>query len=457
MAIRQLGENRDWVLDRAPYPRAVTLGERLRRLREERGLTQGDLARGICGRTYVSQIEQDKRFPTPRTLSGLARRLGVSLGSLAGLYLASPMAGLGQCLGLARELAREGDVAAAEQAFRRAVERFKRDTGQAAQSADLLETLAVIRARQGRREQAEALTERALKHRLRSPSRRFPLAGTYYRLGTLRLQRQDWEGAMDALLHAFNLILPIDPRTAAERTAAVTALHEQVVQALADLFVQARDFGTARLLYRWAAAVWRDYGILERPSPELRLGRALAEMGVNAFENAERLLRDLLDDQGSTPDEILVHVHTNLGVLARLRGDWQGARRHQLAAWRLHRRTGRGDARAICNELARCALQAGRHDGARVWLRRAAAARDAGSPVLMAETRLLAARAEAAAGRLEDAEALLDQAEPQAVDAGAVQQLIGIERVCLALLRGDHDGALRGLDALRGRMERALL
>jgi tetratricopeptide (TPR) repeat protein len=56
---------------------ATTLGERVRRLRRERGLTQVDLAGSRFTKEYVSQIELGKTRPTARTLDWLAEQLGV--------------------------------------------------------------------------------------------------------------------------------------------------------------------------------------------------------------------------------------------------------------------------------------------------------------------------------------------------------------------------------------------
>jgi transcriptional regulator with XRE-family HTH domain len=61
-----------------------TLGQRLRVLRSERGLSQADLAGDMVSASYVSLIESGKRLPERDVLEGLARRLGVST-----LYLES--------------------------------------------------------------------------------------------------------------------------------------------------------------------------------------------------------------------------------------------------------------------------------------------------------------------------------------------------------------------------------
>src|SRR5213076_644572 len=59
----------------AGYDRS--LGERVRRLRNARGLTQSELADARVSKEYISQIETGKTRPTPHTVAWLADRLGV--------------------------------------------------------------------------------------------------------------------------------------------------------------------------------------------------------------------------------------------------------------------------------------------------------------------------------------------------------------------------------------------
>ena len=60
-----------------------TVGSRIRRLREARGLSQAALARkaGVT-RLTVIRIEMDHQSPTLASLAGLARALGVKLRAL---------------------------------------------------------------------------------------------------------------------------------------------------------------------------------------------------------------------------------------------------------------------------------------------------------------------------------------------------------------------------------------
>jgi transcriptional regulator with XRE-family HTH domain len=64
--------------------RAAGVGERVRELRLERGLTQADLAGDRFSKEYVSQVELGKTRPSPAALQWFAARLGVDPLQLAG-------------------------------------------------------------------------------------------------------------------------------------------------------------------------------------------------------------------------------------------------------------------------------------------------------------------------------------------------------------------------------------
>lgn len=62
-----------------------TVGQRIKRLREERGLSQAALgSRCDMDHTAVSRIEHDRVKPTRRTLRDVARALEVSVDDLTG-------------------------------------------------------------------------------------------------------------------------------------------------------------------------------------------------------------------------------------------------------------------------------------------------------------------------------------------------------------------------------------
>lgn len=62
-----------------------SLGHRIRRLRKGKGLTQEELASGICSKAFVSQVERDLCQPSLKTLTRIAHRLGVDVTELIGI------------------------------------------------------------------------------------------------------------------------------------------------------------------------------------------------------------------------------------------------------------------------------------------------------------------------------------------------------------------------------------
>src|SRR3954464_100589 len=61
---------------------AESIGQRLRRLRHERGLSQRDLSAPGVSYAYISRIEAGARRPSVKALRMLAKKLGVTPGYL---------------------------------------------------------------------------------------------------------------------------------------------------------------------------------------------------------------------------------------------------------------------------------------------------------------------------------------------------------------------------------------
>src|SRR2546423_4185191 len=62
----------------APESPPESVGQRLRRLRHERGLSQRDLSGPGISYAYISRIEAGARRPSVKALRMLARKLGVT-------------------------------------------------------------------------------------------------------------------------------------------------------------------------------------------------------------------------------------------------------------------------------------------------------------------------------------------------------------------------------------------
>lgn len=59
------------------------LGQNLKRIREEKGMTQGDICRALdIDRGFISSIENGKRNPTLSTIKKIADVLGITVDEL---------------------------------------------------------------------------------------------------------------------------------------------------------------------------------------------------------------------------------------------------------------------------------------------------------------------------------------------------------------------------------------
>ncbi|HEY4494263.1 MAG TPA: helix-turn-helix transcriptional regulator [Candidatus Paceibacterota bacterium] len=57
----------------------VKLGKNLKRIRTEKGISQGDIARSLkVGRSFITNIENGKTNPTLATITKIAKALGIS-------------------------------------------------------------------------------------------------------------------------------------------------------------------------------------------------------------------------------------------------------------------------------------------------------------------------------------------------------------------------------------------
>ncbi len=62
---------------------AKKLGVNIRRIREAKGMTQGDLCRKLeIDRAYMSNVENGNKNPTLATIEKIAKALGVSIDEL---------------------------------------------------------------------------------------------------------------------------------------------------------------------------------------------------------------------------------------------------------------------------------------------------------------------------------------------------------------------------------------
>ena len=152
-------------------PSAETIGERLRRMRLERGLSQRQLSAPGVSYAYISRIEAGSRQPSVKALRKLAAKLGISAEYLETGQDLGPREGRELRLAAAEvELRLADDPAEAERALR-TLFREARDAGDKPVAARAQAALGLAALRRGDNSAAIAALEAALGSSEFSPTR----------------------------------------------------------------------------------------------------------------------------------------------------------------------------------------------------------------------------------------------------------------------------------------------
>jgi transcriptional regulator with XRE-family HTH domain len=300
---------------------AETIGQRLERLRRERGLTQDDLAGPGVSEPHISRIENGQRRPTLEVMRPLAERLGVTLEHLeTGREI--PLA-LEREYGVAiaeLELALGGDPGQAEPALRRLAREDNRDPV----SAQARALLGAAAARRGDHheaiEQLEAAAAAGIRPRERADLYE-TLASSYVATGAntraaALLERCIAATAADPILqirYRSQLATTVDAMGDSQR--ARTLANEAAALAERHDLPQMR----ARHYCALAQAAWAERSP-ERALTHARRGVALLE----ATQDARQLARS----------------HLSCAELCNLDHEWVQALRHLDRAQGLFEQTG---------------------------------------------------------------------------------------------------------------------
>ena len=63
----------------------IKLGKNLKRIRTQKGISQGDIARSLkVGRSFITNIENGKTNPTLATIAKIAKAVGIPVKDLIG-------------------------------------------------------------------------------------------------------------------------------------------------------------------------------------------------------------------------------------------------------------------------------------------------------------------------------------------------------------------------------------
>lgn len=95
----------------------MSLGQRIRQLRQSRGLTQQQLGGGKLSKSFISLVERERTKPSVETLVFFAHRLGTSVDSLLGQDGHIPEMAADSLLTVSRDAIRRRDYAAASKIF----------------------------------------------------------------------------------------------------------------------------------------------------------------------------------------------------------------------------------------------------------------------------------------------------------------------------------------------------
>lgn len=272
-----------------------TVGERLRRLRRERGLSQRELSAPGISYAYISRIEAGARQPSVKALRKLAPKLGVSPE-----YLETGVA-LGEAQRRELELADaelrlrlEEDPAAAEAELARLLEEAAA-AGDLARAARARIGLGLAAAQRGAHGEAVAELEQVLASGFVSPLSRpdvyAALGRAYAARGAQERAAELWEQCVrevaaeapeDAATHTrFSTYLSYALADLGQFERAQAVLREAFAPDLTDAYSQIRLYwALARLLalqgkpHEALAHAQRALGLLEATEDTLQLGRA---------------------------------------------------------------------------------------------------------------------------------------------------------------------------------------
>jgi transcriptional regulator with XRE-family HTH domain len=261
--------------ERNDETRAETVGERVRRLRHERGLLQIDLAGpGLTG-AQISRIESGKRRPSLKAIRHIARRLGVSPEYLETGAELSAREELDLSLADAELRIRlDPNDESVERDLRALVTALERE-GESELAARARATLGMVIAGWGRTSEAAENLERALEHPLIRPDV-FP-------------------GFYAGLAHAYHSL---------GRSEDALALCERAL-------AEARDTASRTIL-------------------AMEMGQTLCDIGE--FERAERVLEEQGGESEGADPYARARMHWSLARLATTRDDRALALRHLRTA-----------------------------------------------------------------------------------------------------------------------------
>jgi transcriptional regulator with XRE-family HTH domain len=339
---------------RQPSGEEETIGQRVRRLRLKRGLSQRQLSGPGVSYAYVSRIESGGRRPSLKAMRLLAQRLGVSLEELeTGRRV--PAAADRELRVSDAELALRlgGDLDAAEDTFQSVLAEEQLEPALAARA---LAGLGLLAARRGDRQTEVRFLQQAIETGQLRPDER---PDVYEELAQA-LSFTDSPGRAIVLLERAL-------EEVRERASRNVALEVRLMAYLACSYSDAGDAGRATRLLRQTAEQVEE---LASPQARVRVYWSLARLAwwdAQDPDTALRYAREALALYRTTEDTrglALAHVLT--ASLLNLERDWKQAAQHLARAETILTATGASpqEMGVMRAEQAKVAAWAGRADDA---------------------------------------------------------------------------------------------
>ena len=362
----------------------MSLGQRIRHLRQSRGLTQSELGGGQLSKSFISLLEKDRTRPSLDTLLLIARRLGSSVDALLGQQNHLPELVCEGLLSLSRDALHGRDFDRAKSLLESASFVASRYQVDEAARETLLQSAQM------------AMEERRFEEALRALDQADPACARekdLWRQGRVQLLR----GTVKVRQREIPVAIPLLEQALATLRRARAGRDPSRVEALIMLGTALGYTGNyPGAIRRFEEAVASE---VARHDPVLR-GRALWGIGLaqrkaGNLEAAGRYLAEARDAFESAEElRELMRVLQNLGQLLFEQGEPKEALRHLHHALRVLDRLGEpANLASIATEIARIHLSTGDLEDAEAFTRQALeGARAAGDPVEVAEATTLLAR-----------------------------------------------------------------
>lgn len=399
----------------------MSLGTRIRELRQSRGFTQTQLGGTELSKSFISLVERDRTRPSVETLTLMSRRLGTSVDALLGQEGRLHETAAESLLTLSREAAKRRELASALRLLD-AADYVAQTYGidDAARESQLQRADILI----AQRAYAEAwpLLER-VKAACEETHDHWRLGRTLLVMGRCKVRVREFSAATSLLENALTIL----KRARASRDPA----RVEALILLGTTLVYTGEFDEALRRYEEAAAsdvakretamrgqaLW-GIGLARRKLGDFVQARDYLLQAKNAMEQAEEL-----------PD--LMRVLKNIGQLDLEQGRHKEALRHLHHALRVADRIDNPlDRGAVLTEIARAYLEAGNLEEAEHFAQQSLAHGREVDPVEVAESQTILARIRmrrkdlpGAARLMKDAVAIFKQRGMQGKVAQAAREL----------------------------------